>query len=85
MECTYERVKDRISYQHGGISFDLTQVKSSKEDSDPRHELELEFADSKLLAAERLKYSRKEQSHYTQMIEVFVNNIRVLGRSALKQ
>lgn len=25
----YERIKDRISYQHGGISFDLTQVKST--------------------------------------------------------
>lgn len=25
----YERVKDRISYQHGGISFDLAQVKST--------------------------------------------------------
>jgi hypothetical protein len=25
----YERNKDRISYKHGGIAFDLTQVKGS--------------------------------------------------------
>lgn len=25
----FERNKDRISYQHGGIQFDLTQVKGS--------------------------------------------------------
>lgn len=43
------------------------------------------MSDSTLLAVERMKYNKKEQSQYTQMIEVFVNNIRLLGRSALKQ
>ncbi|KAG1140360.1 hypothetical protein G6F37_009349 [Rhizopus arrhizus] len=82
----YERIKDRISYQHGGISFDLTQVKSTtSNEPDLRHELELEMSDSNMLAEERMKYNKKEQSQYTQMIEVFVNNIRLLGRSALKQ
>ncbi|KAG1454407.1 hypothetical protein G6F56_007328 [Rhizopus delemar] len=85
-DYSYERAKDRISYKHGGISFDLTQVKTiTTNDPDLRHELELEILNSELLAAERLKYSKKEQSQYTQMIEVFVNNIRLLGRSAVKQ
>ncbi|KAI7885965.1 mRNA triphosphatase CET1 [Mucor mucedo] len=82
----FERNKDRISYQHGGIQFDLTQVKGSADrDPDVRHELELEFADSKALAAEKQKQDRKESSHYPSMIEVFVNNIRLLSRSALKK
>lgn len=81
----FERNKDRISYQHGGIAFDLTQVKgAASKESDLRHELELEFADASALAKEKVKYDRKEQSQYTPMIEVFMNNIRLLSRSALK-
>ncbi|KAI8988469.1 CYTH-like domain-containing protein [Mycotypha africana] len=83
----FERNKDRISYQHGGIHFDLTQVKGANVDQDPtdlRHELELEFADATLLQQEKSKYDRKESSQYTPMIEVFMNNIRILSRSALK-
>ncbi|RCH80349.1 mRNA-capping enzyme subunit beta, partial [Rhizopus stolonifer] len=79
---SFERNKDRISYQHGNIAFDLTQVKGP--DTPTRHELELEFADASLLAQEKLKYDRKENSQYTQMIEIFMNNIRLLSRSALK-
>ncbi|GAA5800227.1 hypothetical protein HPULCUR_005652 [Helicostylum pulchrum] len=82
---TFERNKDRISYQHGGIAFDLTQVKGSADrDPEVRHELELEFADAKVLGLEKLKNDRKEPSHYTSMVETFVNNIRLLSRSALK-
>lgn len=33
----FERNKDRISYQHGGIAFDLTQVKGSAVSSE-RHD-----------------------------------------------
>ena len=81
----FERNKDRISYQHGGIAFDLTQVKGAADkDPDVRHELELEFADSNTLAKEKSKHDRKEPSHYTQMIEIFMNNIRLLSRNALK-
>ncbi|KAF1798186.1 mRNA triphosphatase CET1 [Mucor lusitanicus] len=81
----FERNKDRISYQHGGIAFDLTQVKGAADkDPDVRHELELEFADASVLAGERSKHERKEPSQYTQMIEVFMNNIRLLSRYALK-
>lgn len=29
-DYTYERQKDRLSYQHGGLNFDLTQVKTIK-------------------------------------------------------
>lgn len=84
----YERNKDRISYQHGGIAFDLTQVKTAK-DQDPtdpnvRHEMELEFADSKQLLEQKLKQDRNEHSQYTQMVEIFVNNIRLLSSKALK-
>ncbi|KAI9243460.1 CYTH-like domain-containing protein [Sporodiniella umbellata] len=83
---SFERSKDRISYKHGGISFDLTQVKTTNSnDPNLRHELELEIINSKALAEEKLKYNRKEPSQYIQLVEVFVNNIRLLGRSALKQ
>ncbi|KAI8347319.1 CYTH-like domain-containing protein [Blakeslea trispora] len=78
----FERSKDRISYQHGNIAFDLTQVKGTE---DTRHELELEFADATILAQEFARYNRKEPSQYTQMIEALMNNIRLLSRSALKQ
>jgi polynucleotide 5'-triphosphatase len=82
---TYERNKDRISYQHGGIAFDLTQVKGAAgKEAELRHELELEFADASTLAKEKLKQDRKEYSQYTSMIEVFMNNIRLLSRNALK-
>ncbi|KAL9538324.1 hypothetical protein MBANPS3_011017 [Mucor bainieri] len=84
-DSVFERNKDRISYQHGGIAFDLTQVKGAADkDPDVRHELELEFADANLLATEKSKHDRKEPSQYTQMVEVFMNNIRLLSRYALK-
>lgn len=84
-QCSYERNKDRISYQHGGIAFDLTQVKGeANKEQDLRHELELEIADAKQLSKEKQKYDRKEPSHYMQTIELFVNNVRILSRSALK-
>jgi hypothetical protein len=81
---TFERNKDRISYQHGGISFDLTQVKSAAgKEGELSHELELEFSDPKTLAHEKAKYDSKQHSQYMQMVEIFVNNIRLLSRNAL--
>ncbi|KAG0165118.1 mRNA-capping enzyme subunit beta [Apophysomyces sp. BC1034] len=80
---TMEREKDRMSYQHGWFNFDLTQVKTNG-DRAPKvtHELELELVDAGQLAFEKAKSERKENSQYVHMIEVFVNNIRMLGRSA---
>ncbi|KAI8368186.1 mRNA triphosphatase CET1 [Radiomyces spectabilis] len=79
----YERNKDRLSYQHGGFNFDLTQVKGApNKDEDMRHELELEFIDAKSLATEKQKMERREASHYLQMVESFVNNIRLLSQNA---
>lgn len=84
-DYAFERNKDRISYQHGGIAFDLTQVKGEgNKEQDLRHELELEIADCKLLSKEKMKYDRKEPSQYMQTIEAFMNNVRILSRSALK-
>ncbi|KAJ8661589.1 hypothetical protein O0I10_002857 [Lichtheimia ornata] len=81
----FERNKDRVSYKHGGIHFDLTQVKGAADkDPDVRHELELEIMDPAQLARERSKMARGEPSHYLDTIESFVNNIRILSRKALK-
>ncbi|KAF7723191.1 mRNA-capping enzyme subunit beta [Apophysomyces ossiformis] len=78
-----KRVKDRVSYQHGWFKVDLTQVKSDGDRGHKTsHELELEFVDASQLASEKVKSERKENSQYVQMIEVFVNNIRMLSRSA---
>ncbi|KAI8099206.1 CYTH-like domain-containing protein [Halteromyces radiatus] len=79
----FERNKDRLSYQHGGLNFDLTQVKGGQtNDMEVRHELELEFMDAELLQIEKLKLDRKEPSSFTLSIERFVNNIRILSKHA---
>ncbi|KAI8979022.1 CYTH-like domain-containing protein [Pilobolus umbonatus] len=77
---SFERNKDRISYQHGGFSFDLTQVKGAADsNTETRHELELEFVDAGVLLKEKNRYDTKQPSQYTHMIESFVNNIRLLS------
>ncbi|KAL0074063.1 CYTH-like domain-containing protein [Phycomyces blakesleeanus] len=81
-ELSHERHKDRLSYTHGGFTFDLTQVKGAPEKNEEmRHELEIEFVDANLLA-EKKKEGNKPRSGYVQMIERFVNNIRLLSQSA---
>ncbi|CAO3609762.1 unnamed protein product [Cunninghamella blakesleeana] len=82
-EYIYERQKDRLSYQHGGLNFDLTQVKTIKDNEpDLRHELELEFIDTTQLAIEKVKQEKREPSTYTASIERFINNIRMLSKHA---
>lgn len=84
-EPVYERNKDRLSYNHGGFTFDLTQVKGAKDrEPDVRHELELEIMDPSELAREKSKLERKEPSQYQAIIETMMNNIRLLSRQALK-
>ncbi|KAI9023781.1 CYTH-like domain-containing protein [Phycomyces nitens] len=79
---SHERHKDRLSYTHGGFTFDLTQVKGAPEKNEEmRHELEVEFVDAHLLA-EKKKEGNKNRSGYVQMVEMFVNNIRLLSQSA---
>ncbi|KAM3582389.1 mRNA-capping enzyme subunit beta [Umbelopsis sp. WA50703] len=78
----FERNKDRLSYSQGNIQFDLTQVKSpdSIGQQDVTHELELEFIDANLLAAEKRKQAQGEASEFANMIEVFLDNARMLSK-----
>ncbi|CAO3675675.1 unnamed protein product [Umbelopsis vinacea] len=73
----YERNKDRLSYSHGNIQFDLTQVKSpdSTGQQDVTHELELEFIDIRLLATEKKKQMQGEPSEFAAMIESEIKNV----------
>ncbi|KAI9512390.1 mRNA triphosphatase CET1 [Russula earlei] len=87
---SYSRRKDRISYAHEEFIIDLTQVTSySAPGSQPEllHELELEFANSQLLAAAAAKrgdesFPESERSAFDELIRVFVNNARILARNA---
>ncbi|ORX48837.1 mRNA triphosphatase CET1 [Hesseltinella vesiculosa] len=78
----FERHKDRISYQHGGLKFDLTQVKEDGLDGALRHELEVEFVNAEQLNEEKRKNDRNEPSEFVPSIERFVNNIRLLAKHA---
>ena len=51
---------------------------------DVSHELELEFIDPELLAREKSKLGGPEEStsQYLEMIEVFLNSVRMLARKA---
>ncbi|KAK9767243.1 mRNA-capping enzyme subunit beta [Basidiobolus ranarum] len=95
----FERNKDRLSYRHEIWKFDLTQVKGNEQPSRPqpsfygyrapertpelKHELELEFADPKVLLNERKKIERGEPNNYSTVVKVFLNNIRLLAKKAL--
>ncbi|KAI8146362.1 CYTH-like domain-containing protein [Fennellomyces sp. T-0311] len=81
----FTRQKDRVSYKHAGIQFDLTQVTGGPhKDNGPSHELELEIINPSELAKAKGKEDRREPSQYNEMVESFVNNVRMLCRSALK-
>ncbi|KAH8553453.1 CYTH-like domain-containing protein [Umbelopsis sp. PMI_123] len=77
----YERNKDRLSYSHGNIQFDLTQVKSPDfaGKQDVTHELELEFIDTRILANEKRKQAQGEPSAFASMVELFLDNARILS------
>ena len=55
-----------------------------RDESEVRHELELEIMDPVLFAKEKSKLERKEASNYNELVESFVNNVRMLCRNALK-
>ncbi|KAM0751515.1 mRNA triphosphatase CET1 [Meredithblackwellia eburnea MCA 4105] len=74
------RNKDRISYTHQLFQVDLTQVTSGADG--PVHELEIEFKDTKVLLAEGRKEQRGEENRYLEMVQCFLNNVRMLIRNA---
>ncbi len=78
------RNKDRLSYQHQGFSVDLTQVTPfAREGEKPEklHELEIEMDVDKLMD-EGFKNLNNQPNEYTDLIHVFVNNIKVVNRAA---
>jgi hypothetical protein len=87
---THSRRKDRISYSHEEFVVDLTQVASySATGSQPEllHELEVEFANSRLLTSAAAKRNLEgspehERSAFDELIRAFVNNARILARNA---
>jgi hypothetical protein len=84
---SFERNKDRLSYSHQIFKVDLTQVKGASGPThapEVSHELELEFIDPELLAREKSKLGGPEEStsQYLEMIEMFLNSVRMLARKA---
>ncbi|KAI0251983.1 CYTH-like domain-containing protein [Lactifluus subvellereus] len=87
---THTRRKDRISYTHEEFIVDLTQVTSCATPGSQLellHELELELANPRLLAAAAAKRGDEsspepERSAFDELIRAFVNNARILVRNA---
>ncbi|EJU03096.1 mRNA triphosphatase CET1 [Dacryopinax primogenitus] len=81
------RRKDRVSYTHQAYRIDLTQVyphpAPAKGEAGITHELEVEFLNSAVLVRECAKRDKGEPSMFDEMIQVFLNNIRILIRSAV--
>ncbi|CAJ0829034.1 13657_t:CDS:2 [Entrophospora sp. SA101] len=73
-QYVFERKKNRMSYCHQLFKVDLTQVEEAK------HELEIEFIDPKVLYKEKLDIIKKQQSKFRDIVEIFVNNIRLLAK-----
>ncbi|GBC00043.1 hypothetical protein RclHR1_03720004 [Rhizophagus clarus] len=79
----FERNKDRLSYTHQIVKIDLTQVKVSDGGSqDLTHELEVEFINPRILLEEKLKIEKRQENKYLEIVEHFLNNIRMLAKSA---
>jgi len=78
------RRKNRVSYSHQAYRMDLTQVfpYPPGKDNTITHELELEFLNSAVLVRECAKRDRGEPSAFDEMVQVFLNDIRILIRSA---
>ncbi|SCZ89961.1 BZ3500_MvSof-1268-A1-R1_Chr1-3g01691 [Microbotryum saponariae] len=74
------RFKDRMTYTHQGFQIDLTQV--SQPNRPILHELEVEFVDVKKLLVEKEKELEGGESRYLDMVQAFLNNIRMLIRNA---
>ncbi|KAG9287359.1 hypothetical protein G9A89_023731 [Geosiphon pyriformis] len=89
----FERNKDRISYSHQIFKFDLTQVKIPEKPSmngfrnpsqEVTHELEVEFVNPKILLQERRKIEKGESNRFIEVVELFVDNIRMLAKQIPK-
>ncbi|KZT60327.1 mRNA triphosphatase CET1 [Calocera cornea HHB12733] len=78
------RRKDRVSYSHQAYKIDLTQVfpYPPGKDNTITHELEVEFLNPAALVRECGKRDRGEPSAFDEMVQVFLNNIRILIRTA---
>ncbi|PVU99100.1 hypothetical protein BB559_001005 [Furculomyces boomerangus] len=93
--CLMERQKDRISYKHDLYSFDLTKVFSISQskypqtygNSNPRskvsHELEVEIDNLEVFTAEMNKAKRNSPNQLSEIVQVFVNNMKVLAKHAI--
>lgn len=73
----FSRRKDRISYSHQMLQIDLTQVGGGTQTTTPVHELEIEFKDARLLLQQAALEDRQEPNNYLEMVQVFLNNIRI--------
>lgn len=90
--ASHQRSKDRITYTHQLFRVDLTQVQAQPVNRAPgappgeaktTHELEVEFKDSRILLKEAERESRGDESaRYLEMVQAFLNNIRLLIRNA---
>ncbi|KAH0595125.1 hypothetical protein MHUMG1_06874 [Metarhizium humberi] len=84
---TSERQKDRLSYTQGHYQIDLTQVTlstpgpSSTQKMEKEHELEIELA-SAIVLDQGAKAMSGAPHRYQELIEGFLDNVRVLARKA---
>ncbi|KAM0551914.1 hypothetical protein ACHAPJ_008253 [Fusarium lateritium] len=78
-----DRNKDRLSYTQGPYQVDLTQVTHAGPGGrmDKEHELEIEL-NPKLLIDQGRKAANGGVHRYQELVEGFVDNIRVLARKA---
>ncbi|TDZ19074.1 mRNA-capping enzyme subunit beta [Colletotrichum orbiculare MAFF 240422] len=80
-----DRNKDRLSYKQNNYQIDLTQVTQMKpgpgnsQRMDKEHELEIEMSSGILLDQQR-RAMASESHQYPQLVEGFVDNVRVLTR-----
>ncbi|KAF2837136.1 mRNA triphosphatase CET1 [Patellaria atrata CBS 101060] len=81
------RYKDRMTYNHQNYQIDLTQVtKTDHPSTTPRtHELEIEVDVLELVKQGRLLKTNPNESKFERMVEGFVDNMRILGRSVGSQ
>ncbi|KAK4046454.1 mRNA-capping enzyme subunit beta [Microbotryomycetes sp. JL201] len=79
---TIVREKDRRSYTHQVCRVDLTQVETKNRRTPEAFELEVEFRDARKLFEEAYKEELGEPNVYLDMVQTFLNSIRMLIRNA---
>ncbi|KAI1823306.1 CYTH-like domain-containing protein [Xylaria intraflava] len=82
----FDRNKDRLSYTHGFYQIDLTQVtqetqgpKGQPGASTKEHELEIEL-ESRVLYEHGQLLMKGEPNRYADLVDGFIDNVRVLAR-----